>query len=264
MLHIPARFRRFVSPMVQAGPLLQAWRNLPLTSAAGLLGLGPVLVVAPHPDDESLGCGGLMADCQARGQPVSVLVLTDGAGSHPHSRTWPPARLAALRADETRAAIGELGLAEDRVDFLGLPDGRAPLRGAPLRAVAQRIAEHPGTRAVTTICTTWPGDPHPDHVAAYRAAALAAATIGAKLFCYPIWGWTLPPGAWVPTTPARGGRIDIAPFVAAKQRAIARHRSQLTGLIQDDPNPFRMSHEFLAHFRHTYEVFIDASAAAES
>ncbi|HTW72052.1 MAG TPA: PIG-L family deacetylase [Acetobacteraceae bacterium] len=263
MLHIPARFRRFVSPMVQAGPVLQAWRNLPLTDAPRLFGPGAVLVLAPHPDDESLGCGGLMADCQARGQPVYVLVLTDGAGSHPRSRTHPPARLAALRAEETRAAVGELGVPADRVDFLALPDGRAPLRGARLRAAAQRIADHARARAISAICATWPGDPHHDHVAAYRAAALAAAAIGAKLFCYPVWGWTLPPHAWVPRTPSRGRRIDITPFVDAKQRAIAAHRSQATGLIRDDPDGFRISPEVLEHFRHPYEVFIDASAEAE-
>ncbi|HUN43017.1 MAG TPA: PIG-L family deacetylase [Acetobacteraceae bacterium] len=260
MLHIPARLRRFISPMVQAGPVQQAWRNLPLTDAPHLLGSGPLLVLAPHPDDESLGCGGLMADCQARGQPVYVLVLTDGSASHPRSRTHPPSRLAALRAEETRTAVAELDVPKDRVDFLALPDGRAPLRGAPLRATAQRIAEHARARAIRAICATWPGDPHLDHVAAYRAAALAAAIIGAKLFCYPVWGWTLPPDTWVPPTPSRGGRIDITPFVAAKQRAIACHRSQASGLIQDDPDGFQLDAEFLAHFRYPYEVFIDASA----
>ncbi|HUB49579.1 MAG TPA: PIG-L family deacetylase [Acetobacteraceae bacterium] len=262
MLHIPARLRRFVSPMVQAGPVLQTWRHLPLTSTTSLLGSDPLLVLAPHPDDESLGCGGLIADCQARGQPVYVLVLTDGSRSHPRSRSHPPARLVALRAEETRAAVGELGLAPDRVAFLALRDGRAPLRGAPLRSTAHRIAEHARARGVRVICVSWPGDPHHDHVAAYRAATLAAPMIGAQVFCYPVWGWTLPPHAWVPPTPPRGGRIDITPFVAAKQRAIACHRSQATDLIQDDPDAFRMSPEFLAYFNQPYEVFIDVSSGA--
>src|ERR1700752_603587 len=179
MLHIPARLPRFVSPVGGAGPVLQPWPPLPLTSTTSLLGSDPLLVLAPHPDDESLGCGGLIADCQARGQPVYVLVLTDGSGSHPRSRSHPPARLVALRGEETRAAVGELGLAPDRVAFLALRDGRAPLRGAPLRSTAHRIAEHARARGVRVICVSWPGDPHHDHVAAYRAATLAAPMIGA-------------------------------------------------------------------------------------
>jgi len=263
MLHIPARLRRFVSPMVQAGPVLEALRNLPLTDAASLFGPGPLLVLAPHPDDESLGCGGLIADCQARGQAVHVLVLTDGAGSHPGSRAWPPARLIALRAEETRAAAAALGVPPEQVGFLGLADGHAPVWGAPLRATARRVAEHARARGIRTICTTWSGDPHSDHVAAYRAAALAAPMIGARLFCFPVWGWTLPAHAWVPPTPSRGGRIGIAPYLAAKQRAIACHRSQTTDMIDDDSAGFSLHPKFLANFAQPFEVFIDAAAGTE-
>jgi LmbE family N-acetylglucosaminyl deacetylase len=245
--------------MMRAGAVFEAWRELPLTDAPSLVGSQPLLVLAPHPDDESLGCGGLIADCHARGQSVHVLVLTDGAGSHPNSREYPPARLAALRAEETRAAAAALGLPENQVAFIGLPDGHAPLRGSGLRAVARQIAEYARARGVGTICTTWPGDPHRDHQAAYRVGAAAAREIGAKLFCYPVWGWMLPVTAWVPRTPRRGGRVDITRHLSAKQRAIACHRSQATDLIHDDPTAFRMSPEFLAYFARPFEVFVDAS-----
>lgn len=259
MLHVPARLRRYVRPMMQAGAVFEAWRDLPLTDASSLVGSQPLLILAPHPDDESLGCGGLIADCHARGQSVHVVVLTDGAGSHPNSRAYPPARLAALRADETRAAVAALGLPANQVAFMGLRDGHAPLRGNRLGAVAHQIAGYASLRDVGTICTTWPGDPHRDHQAAYRAGALAAREIGAKLYCYPVWGWTLPATAWVPPTPTRGGRVDITPHLAAKQRAIACHRSQATDLIHDDPAAFRMSAEFLENFARPFEVFVDAS-----
>src|SRR5580704_16937481 len=89
MLHLPARLRRYIQPMMQAGAVMEAWRDLPLLDPSDLMGAQPLLVLAPHPDDESLGCGGLIADCQARGQPVYVLILTDGAGSHRNSREYP-------------------------------------------------------------------------------------------------------------------------------------------------------------------------------
>jgi LmbE family N-acetylglucosaminyl deacetylase len=195
---------------------------------------------------------------------VYVLILTDGSGSHPNSRAWPPERIAALRADETRQAMRALGVPEEHVGFVGLPDGRAPLRGARLRSTARLIAQHARERDVGTICTTWIGDPHRDHRAAYRIASLAAREIGARMFCYPVWGWMLPNTAWVEPTPEHAARVNIAPYLAAKRQAIACHRSQAGDLIADDPSAFRMSPEFLANFLRPYEVFIEIAAGGES
>ena len=82
---------------MRAGEWLhRAERDLPLEAGLDRL-LGPgggALVLAPHPDDESLGTGGLIAACVAEGRRVHVAVVSDGAASHPGSRAWPPARLA--------------------------------------------------------------------------------------------------------------------------------------------------------------------------
>lgn len=255
---LPSRVLRYLLPMVRATDVLEELRHLPVTDVSKLLGDRPLLVLAPHPDDESLGCGGLIAECHARGQEVRVLVLTDGSRSHPHSREYPPARLAALRMDEARAAVVELGLAADRIDFLGLLDGHAPLHGPSFRAAATRIAQHARAHAVGTICTTWPHDPHHDHLAAYRLARLAAGELGAKLLCYPVWGWTLPSTAWLPATRIDGARLDIAHHLPAKRRAIACHRSQIGDLIRDDPGGFRASPELLAIFDQPFEIFLES------
>jgi LmbE family N-acetylglucosaminyl deacetylase len=244
--------------MVRAGAVLDALRDLPVAEACTVLGDRPTLVLAPHPDDESLGCGGLMAEHHARGHDVHVMVLTDGTGSHPRSREYPPARLAALRMAEARAAIATLGLPEDRIAFLGLLDGHAPLRGNHLKQAATRVAAHAMSRGVRTICTTSPYDPHPDHRAAYRLGQLVAREVGARLLSYPVWTWTLPPTAWLPVMAMRGVRLDITRHLPAKQRAIACHRSQTSDLIHDDPTGFRMSPEFLAIFDWPFEVFVDA------
>jgi LmbE family N-acetylglucosaminyl deacetylase len=140
MLHLPARIRRYLQPMVRVSTVLQALRDLPVEDSRAVLGEEPLLVLAPHPDDESLCCGGLIAEHHARGHDVHVMVLTDGTGSHPHSREYPPARLAALRMQEAREAISALGLPEDRIEFLGLRDGHAPLSGKELNDAAARVA----------------------------------------------------------------------------------------------------------------------------
>jgi len=243
--------------MVRVSNVLAALRDLPVTDSQAVLGDEPLLVVAPHPDDESLGCGGLIAEHHARGHDVYVMVLTDGTASHPRSREYPATRLAALRMQEARDAIAALGLAEDRIDFLGLRDGHAPLSGQLLQDAAARVAAYARARGIRVICTTCPYDPHPDHQAAYRLGRLVAQQVGARLLAYPVWTWTLPPTGWLPDTPLRGARLDITRHLEAKQRAIACHRSQLTDLIRDDPNGFRLTPAFMAIFDWPFEVLIN-------
>ena len=66
---------------------------------------GNVLVIAPHPDDESLGCGGLLSMLAAAGRSLHIVFVTDGGASHPHSRTWSRSRLALQREQEAAEAL---------------------------------------------------------------------------------------------------------------------------------------------------------------
>src|SRR5687768_8056870 len=84
--------------------LLTAPESLPLRPASTVMSFGPTLVVAPHPDDESLGCGGALALLGRAGLPVWLLFVSDGAGSHPGSRRYPAPALRVLRESEARAA----------------------------------------------------------------------------------------------------------------------------------------------------------------
>jgi LmbE family N-acetylglucosaminyl deacetylase len=229
---------------------------LPLQDFASIFGDRPILVLAPHPDDESLGCGGMIAHACASGHPIYVAVLTDGAASHPGSVTWPPPRLRALRAAEARSATALLGLPQDHLLLLNAPDGSAPHQGAGFHDLAARLGDWAEARAVGTICASWRHDPHGDHVAAARLAAAVAARIGARHLAYPVWAWTLPDDADLPS-PAAGARLDIAACLPLKRRAIDAHASQTTGLIADSPDGFRMSATFRAWFEQPWETFLD-------
>lgn len=234
----------------------RAWRVLPLMPPGGIT-TGPPLVLAPHPDDESLGCGGLIAACVAAAMPPLVVILTDGTGSHPHSRKFPPAELRALREAETRAAVAALGLAPDRLVFMRLRDTEAPSAGPAFETAADHIADLAARHGCATICTTWRHDPHGDHEAAYVIAAAAAERAGARLRAYPVWGWTLPDETILPDTPVRGARLDIASFLPAKRAAIAAHASQHGGAIDDDPTGFALPASLLALFEQPFEVFLE-------
>ena len=123
---------------------MRSGARCPLGTLEEVAGSGTCLVLAPHPDDESLGCGGLIAACCAAGRPPVVAVLTDGSGSHPGSRAYPPASLAAIRKAEVTAAVGHLGMPVERLVFLGARDTKAPRNGAAFDRLARHL--RPGSR----------------------------------------------------------------------------------------------------------------------
>jgi LmbE family N-acetylglucosaminyl deacetylase len=229
---------------------------LPFADLDEITGGGTALVLAPHPDDESLGCGGLIAEACARGRPPVVVVLTDGSMSHPSSRSHPPPRLRALRRAEAQAAVGALGIESGRLHFLDLPDGRAPREGLAMEEAAARVAEIARAYGAGAILTTWEHDPHPDHVAAQATAHSAARLAGARLVSYVVWGWALPPRQRLPVAAVSGARLDTARHLPAKRRAIAAHASQHSGLIADDPNGFSLPASLLAAVDRPFEVFL--------
>lgn len=141
------------------------------------------VVVAPHPDDEILSVGGLLAQLAASGAQVEVIAVTDGTASHSGSTEWPVERLAKTRPRESRVALQRLGLFVEPAR-LGLPDGGLK----ELRAMlAARLVSLLRPRDV--VFTTWRQDGHPDHEATGQACAMAAASAGARLVEVPVWGW---------------------------------------------------------------------------
>ncbi len=226
-----------------------AFAQAPVIHLDALAPRGPLLVVAPHPDDESLGCGGLIACAAAAGREVTVAVLTDGAASHPNSRAFPPQRLAQVRRAEIDEAVAQLGDGRVRVEAFGAADGR--LEAA--EGEAGRWLE--GLGAFAAVFTSWAADPHPDHKAAFRIAAHQAAAWGAPVFAYPIWGLTLEDDADVGLT-SPCVRLDVGAALERKQAAIAAHRSQTTALIADDPSGFRLTQADVARHLERFEVFM--------
>jgi len=241
--------------MMRAGDALRRMAQLPFAALDAIVP-GTALILAPHPDDESLGCGGLIAACCDRGRPPLVVVVTDGSQSHPDSALYPPSRLAELRECEALAATSRLGLAPGRVRFLRLPDAAAPTQGVEFDAAVAEIAALVRVQAATTICASWEHDPHCDHAAAARMGAAAARQAGAALLRYPVWGWLLPEDDVLPSEDIVGLRLDITPYLPRKRRAIAAHASQYAGLIPDDAGGFRLPGELLAACDRPFEVYL--------
>ncbi|MCF4126168.1 PIG-L deacetylase family protein [Methylobacterium sp. SyP6R] len=249
---------------MRADAVLAAAEALPVHTLEDLVPAGGIVVVAPHPDDESLGCGGLVAEARAQGVPVRLVVVSDGVGSHPNSRSHPPERLRDLRESETLAAVAHLGLAPEHVAFLRLPDRFVPAIGPEAEAAAGAIAAAARACGAGALFVTWEHDPHCDHAAsaalARRARDLICRDLGGdvRLYAYPVWGWTLPPETEIGAAP-RGIRLDVTRHLPAKAAAIAAHRSQTTDLIADDPEGFRLEPAMLARFARNHEIFLEVA-----
>ncbi|WP_419899289.1 PIG-L deacetylase family protein [Roseomonas sp. USHLN139] len=234
--------------VIRADEFWAATAALPHRPLEQILAPGGVLVLAPHPDDESLGCGGLIAAALAAGRRLGVVFLSDGAASHPGH---PAAALQAMREAEARAALARLGAPDGAARFLGLPDSRVPDRGPDFCRALQAVTAEAAALEAGTVLATWAHDPHCDHQAC--AALQAALPAGLRRLAYPVWGHTLPPATPLPAPP-RGAWLDIAPWLPAKARAVQAHRSQLGDL----PGGFALDAEMLARAARPRELYLEA------
>jgi LmbE family N-acetylglucosaminyl deacetylase len=246
---------------VTAGELLGAARSFPFIPLREKLGARPFVVVAPHPDDESLACGGLIAEACRQGLHGTVVIVSDGVGSHPNSKAYPPDRLRSLREQEAKRAGAELGLNPADMLFLGLPDRFVPSEGEAAERAIDAIVDCALEIGAGSIFVSWRHDPHCDHEASYRIAREAQRRVGKlRLFEYVVWGHTLPPSSEIDFM-LSGFKINLdAEALERKRRAIAAHRSQISDLIDDDPDGFRFTEKDLARFDLSYEFFFESDA----
>lgn len=208
-------------------PVWRQWlseAHLQRTAVEELLGPSTrLVVVAPHPDDEVLACGALLATHAARGGTCAVVAVTDGEASHGASDPGSAQRLAATRRAESEAGLRRLGLRQACIHRLHMTDSRV---GEQADRLLMRL--HALLDARDVVATTWRFDGHPDHDATGLAAARACRAIGCRLLEAPVWmwHWAGPDDVRVPWHRLR--RMSVAPQASAcKQAALARHLSQL-------------------------------------
>lgn len=256
MSRLSRRLERFYRGTISGKQLLDKLSSFPTVDLEAVTGGSPVLILAPHADDESLGCGGLIAEACQRGQAVHVVVLSDGTASHPGSKAYPASVLAALRKQEALDALACLGLAAEHTSFLGLPDGQLPQGFFKTRAVARQLHQIGKRVGAGTVLATWRFDLHPDHVATNRYGRLVSAALGASFYTYPVWGLLLGEQVRLPAVNLTGVALNIASHVAVKRRAVMAHRSQTSRLIDDADNNFELNAEQLKQLITDYERYI--------
>ncbi|SDE82769.1 N-acetylglucosaminyl deacetylase, LmbE family [Paracoccus isoporae] len=212
-----------------------------------------LVVLAPHPDDESLGCGALLARGFA-GAGAHVICLTDGSASHPGSCQWTPRRLARQRRAEMVAAIECLGGSARDLTWLGMADSRLYQADATeVAARLEQIIEGHGARHVFVPAAE---DHHEDHQATARfAGALRRRRPEWAFYSYPVWcRWDDPDFR---QTATRHAPVCVPPedLRDRKRAAIQSHRSQLGRVVTDDPSGFILPVGFIEKFVTEDEIF---------
>ncbi|MGY3052579.1 LmbE family N-acetylglucosaminyl deacetylase [Pedobacter sp. UYEF25] len=218
------------------------------------------LVLAPHPDDESLGCGGLIALFRSKNIKVNVVVTTDGSQSHPNSKAFPAKKITEIRKEEVRNALKILGVSSKALHFLDGVDSSLPTKGHEgFNGLKKRLIQLIVETAPTLILVPYELDPHCDHRATWQLLNEALGNDSViKVWEYPIWLYELAGADDIPKLgPEQLKKISIEHFLVKKKQAIECHISQTTRLIADDLTGFMLLPEVIAHFLSPFEYFFD-------
>jgi LmbE family N-acetylglucosaminyl deacetylase len=156
---------------------------------------GSAIFIAPHQDDETLACGGLIARKRYEGLPVQVLFITDGSASHPTHPRLSPTAITAIRQQEAREALRILGVESGAIHFLGAPDGRLNhLTPSERTALVEKISVHLTATQPSEIFLPCSPDGSTEHDAAFTVICEAVLRCEhlPVIWQYPVWSWWNP------------------------------------------------------------------------
>lgn len=234
----------------------------------------PALIVAPHPDDEALACGGTILRMRRLGTEVDIVFVTDGGRSH--GPLVEVDELARRRQAEALAAAAVMQVDPGRVHFLGIGDSRLTAHAGTAR---QQIAAIIAARQPAQVFVSSGHDHHADHLAANAIVHAALSDVAARVpvYEYTVYLWSRWP--WCGTSPAgveyggpqallHGSRMTLRfmlrfrrfvrteAVLADKRRALAAHASQTSEVLPGGPNMQQWSAgEFLGWAFCGYEFF---------
>jgi LmbE family N-acetylglucosaminyl deacetylase len=173
-----------------------------------------IVVIAPHPDDETIGCGGTICRHVKDGDTVTAVFLTSGELGLKH---LPRAEAWRTRESEARRAAKVLGL--ESVTFLRQPDW---MLGDQINAAAESLRPILNYRRPERLYLPHPADGHPDHRS--TLTVVVEALRGMELYKPVLLGYEV----WTPLSNYDCVH-DVTKFMSRKLRALRCHRSQLSG-----------------------------------
>ncbi len=217
------------------------------------------LVFAPHPDDETLGCGGLLTLKRIEGVTVRIAFVTDGRASHRGHPTLTEDAVAARRRSEALVATGTLGVERAGLEFLNVPDGAlAHLDAAAAEEVVGKIARVLQQTRPDEIFLPCRQDGSSEHDATFILVerALERLEKPPRVLEFPVWSW------WNPLLLVRTihgsrnvWRVQFHGHENVKQRALAAYATQLQPVPPWTEAP--LPPEFISFFSSAEEFFFE-------
>lgn len=237
----------------------QAWKaskRLAEVAPIGCAQLVPAdkraVIIAPHPDDEILGSGGLLQLLYQEKRPLLLISVTNGSSCHQHSTSWSAQRLGIIRSQESAEALSRLGLSHTSLKWIhgGFPDAQVAQHEQELQRFLATYLQ-----PSDVVFTTWRKDGHSDHEAVAQAALRACASLGAACHEMPIWAWhwATPEDPRIPWERARKILLDRN-AQARKRHAIQAFASQLYSDPVSARKP-KLTPEMLQRWQQPFELF---------
>jgi len=214
-----------------------------------------VVIVAPHPDDEVLGCGGLMQQLVKENCHIIIVAVSNGTQSHPHSTKYSPDQLNDLRPQETLAALDSLGVSDhsERI-ALNLMDGQIHLQTHQLNQALSRIVQPEDI----LICS-YEFDGHPDHEAVGKTVQVFAKAHQLLCLHVLIWAWH-----WAEPLDPRIDWSKAKAYALTENQLIKKHQAlmQFKTQIEADEstgNSAVLSSSAISRLLMPYEVYLSDS-----
>jgi LmbE family N-acetylglucosaminyl deacetylase len=222
--------------------------------------LKSVLIVAPHPDDEVLGCGGLLAECTDNGIRTDILFLTNGEASHKGCCVIPEKDVATMRRSQAVSSSKILSIPHERLHFLGSRDGELPCKDQDgFVSLSKEIAAWIEKTAPAAVLCPNPFEEWRDHVAAEELTRFAITILPKrpKLYYYCVWFWySMPLVKARNINWQRAQLLDISKHFLLKRQAMSIYLDDLAPC--ENPWIGKLPSQFLSSFNWDKELFFEA------
>lgn len=221
------------------------------------------LIISPHPDDEVMGCGGMLAMCTTLGKKTNVLFITNGEASHKDCCAVSLSEISAQREKSALEANMALGVTASDLQFLKWQDGAIPLDGhSDFIQLTEIIAAAIKQFKPDVVFCPHPFEGWSDHVAAEQLTRAALKILKheriPKLYHYCVWFWfSMPLRQSIKINWRNARLLDISQHFFQKCQAL----SVYLNAISPCGNPWigKLPLQLLKAFNWHKELFFEAN-----
>ena len=219
---------------------------------AAPIDLEPCVILAPHPDDETFGCGQMIAECCASKKEVYIIFLSDGAGSHQDCCDISSLALAKKRHNDALTAMKILGVPERNLYFYDLPDGKL---SDTVSSEYNKLKVLITSFHCNMLFVPHPQEGWPDHLAGTRLGNELANSLQLKLYYYCVWFYFSMPFRKFGNVKWKNSYFSYSP--TAYEKKCAACDIYLKNLAPCKPYAGKLPHELISAIISPKEIFFE-------